>query len=147
VGVLAAQYFVLLGIWNGILYEGFNEQLTEARTVVKAVPTGSDEEIRMYLAKQAAEDGDVLKPAAVTTDQIQQFREKELPEYQDLASGKLTKQQFVINHTRDPEKAKKSQSEESDTFNGFFMLATLNVRSIISLVIASGLALRLSTNA
>ena len=145
VGVLAAQYFVALGWWNRILDEGYTESVKEARVVVKAVPTGSDAEIRGYLARQSADEGEVVKPASVSDDEVKVFKEKELPRYQELASGKLTKEQYLaqFGHKLD----KKSETEDADTFKGLFILLTINIRGVISLVIAGGLAYRLSTNA
>lgn len=145
VGVLAAQYFVALGWWNRIRDEGYAENVKEARLVVKAIPTGSDAEIRGYLAKQSADEGEVVKPAAVSDDEVRIFKQKELPRYQDLASGKLTKEEYLaqLGHKTD----KKSATEETATFNGLFILLTINIRGVISMVIASGLALKLSTNA
>ena len=65
-GVLAAQYFVALGKWHNVVHSyedaGYTDSITEAKNVVKVIPTGSDGEIRIYLAKQNAEDGDAIKP-------------------------------------------------------------------------------------
>ena len=145
VGVLAAQYFVALGWWNNLRDLGYNESVKEARLVVKAIPTGSDGEIRDYLAKQFAEEGEVVKPASVSDAAVKQFKDKELPRYQELASGKLTKEQYLAQSGRKMDK--KSESEEDDTFKGVFILLTINIRGVISMVIASGLAFRLSANA
>jgi hypothetical protein len=151
VGVLAAQYLVILGLWNSVISvaedAGYSERLTQAKEVVKAVPTGADSEIRMYLAKQAAEDGEAVKPASVSDDEIKEFKEKELPEDQDFASGKITKDQYMTQAGMDPEKTKKFMSEEGNTFKAFFILYTLNLRAIISMVVGAGLAFKLSTNA
>ena len=151
VGVLAAQYFVILGLWNEVVHgaqdAGYSERLVIAKEVVKAIPTGSDSEIRMYLARQAADPGEVAKPASVSADEVKEFTEKELPEYQDLASGKITKDQYLARSGADPEKMKKFMSEEGNTFKAFFILYSLNLRAIISMVIGAGLAYKFSTNA
>jgi len=145
VGVLAAQYFVALGIWNEVLDEGYTDSVKEARQVVQAVPHGTDDEIRGYLAKQSAEDGEAVKPSAVSDDDVKEFKQKELPQYQDLASGKTTKEQYLQNLGIKTDK--KTQSEEEDTFKGIFILLTINIRGVISMVIAAGMAYKLSTNA
>ena len=151
VGVLAAQYFVILGLWNEVVHvaedAGYSERLATAKEVVKAVPSGSDSEIRMYLARQTADAGEVVKPAAVSADEVKEFKEKELPEYQDLASGKISKDQYLARFGADPEKMKKFMSEEGNTFKAFFILYSLNLRAIISMVIGAGLAYKFSTNA
>lgn len=87
------------------------------------------------------------KANAMLHDEVKEFREKSLPEYQDLASGKLTKEAYLVRSGRDPEKLKQLEKTEDSTFKGIFMLLTLNARSIISLVVGAGLAFKLSTNA
>jgi hypothetical protein len=145
VGVLAAQYFVLLGIWNTALYGVYTESVAEAKQVVKAIPTGSDAEIRKYLADQTAEDSDVVKPGSVSDDDVKHFRERELPQYQDLASGKITRDQYMAGN--DPEKAKKFENHEGDTFKGLFVMIAFNMYGVASLVFGGGLAYKLSANA
>lgn len=150
VGVLAAQYLVILGIWNNLIQDtldaGYSSAVAEAREIVKAVPAGSDEEIKMYLARQSADEGEAVKPAEVSAEEVKALRDH-LPEYQDLASGKISKDQYLISHGHDLDKLKKLQNTQSDTFKGLFMLLTLNLRSIISLVLGAGVAFKLSTNA
>jgi len=145
--VLTAQYFVLLGLWNQVLFAGYTWSVNEAKAAIQAVPTGSDAEIRMYLARQASDDEEVVKPGAVTDDQIRVFREKKLSEYRDLASGKTTKEQYLVNSAQDPAKASKFLNTQQDTFKGFYILWTLNLGGVISLVLGGGLAYRFSTNA
>jgi len=145
IGVLAAQYFVLLGIWNTELYAGYTESVDEAKQVVKAVPTGSDAEIRTYLTGQAAEDSDVAKPASVSEDDIKHFRERELPQYRDLASEKITRDQFLAGN--DSEKANKFENQQADTFKGLFVMIAFNMYGVISLALGGGLAYKLSANA
>jgi hypothetical protein len=145
VGVFAAQYFVLLGMWNKILDEGYADQVKEARQVVKAVPTGSDAEIRSYLASQSAEEGETIKPSEVRDADIQDFKQNELPEYQGLASGKVTREQYLAKFGRKFDK--KSEEQDSSNFKGFFILETCGLTRIIVMVVAAGVAYKLSTNA
>ena len=147
VGILAAQYFVLLGTWNQLLDEGYTDSIKEAKEVVKAVPTGSDAEIRGYLARQSADEGETVKPGSVSDEEVKEFREKLLPEYQNLAAGKETKEQYLINAGANPDKVKNFQEDQANTFKAYFMLQTLGLRRIILMVVAGGLAFKLSTNA
>ena len=151
VGIMAAQYFVVLHVWHDAIHAvedfGYTDNLKESQAVVKAIPTGSDAEIRMYLARQMMDEGGVAKPQAITADDVKEFREKELPEYQDLASGKETKEQYMAKNGLDPAKFKKLDETQDSTFKGVFLLLTLNLRSIISMVIGAVLAYRLSANA
>lgn len=151
VGVLAAQYFVALGQWNKLAhaYEdgGYTASVTEAKQVIKVVPTGSDAEIRMYLARQMMDENDAIKPSAVSDDDVKEFREKQLPQYQDLAGGKITKDQYLAKLGLDSDKMKKFQNEEGDTFKGLFLLITLSRVGLISMIAGAGLAYKMSTNA
>lgn len=151
VGIIAAQYFVALEKWNKVVhgYEdaGYTASIKEAQDAVKVIPTGSDGEIRMYLAKQNAEDGEAVKPSSVTDADVKEFRAKQLPEYQDLAAGKVTKDQYLAKMGLDTEKLKKFQNEEGDTFKGLFMLIMLSRVGLVSMVIGAGVAYKMSTNA
>jgi hypothetical protein len=150
-GVIGAQYFVALGWWHqtthGFEDAGFSMIADSAKEVVKAIPTGSDEEIRNYLAKEAAGEDDKPDPKAVSDDAVKQFREKQLPEYQDLASGKETKEQYFAKHGIDPAKMKKAEDAVEDTFQGLFLLLLLSKVGIFSLIASAGLAYKMSTNA
>src|SRR6266404_1364700 len=100
IGIVGAQYLVARSWWNGGTdltpsKSAYEQSVAEAKKVVKAVPTGSDQEIRMYLAKEeAADSGDKIDPKSITQDEIKAFRETNLPEAQNLASGKITKQEY-----------------------------------------------------
>jgi hypothetical protein len=149
--VIGAQYLVALERWHKIVgtYQdaGYSESIAEAKKVVTVVPTGSDGEIRMYLAKQSVEDGEAIKPASVSDDDVKEFREKQLPEYQDLASGKVTKDQYLAKMGLDSDKMKKFQDEEEGTFKGVFLLILFSRVGIISLIAGAGLAYKLTANA
>lgn len=152
VGVVGAQYLVALERWHKIVHgiedAGYTISVTEAREVVKAVPTGSDAEIRLYLVKQKALDSDEQPAVNTITDrEVKEFREKQLPEYQDLASGKETKELYLAKNGIDANQVKKFQDTEENTFKDVFLLLLLSKMGIISLIIAAGVAYKLSTNA
>jgi hypothetical protein len=152
-GIIGAQYFVALGWWHEfsptqIFNSVYTNNVMVAKEVVKAVPTGSNEEIRNYLAREEAGDsGEKTNPAAVTKEDIKEFREKNLPEYQDLASGKITKEQFNAKHGIDDARLKKVEDSEENTVKGIFLLLLVSRGNIISLLVAAGLAFKMSTNA
>jgi hypothetical protein len=158
VGVLAAQYFVALDRWhkgseiNGEITQaiedgGYTESVKQAKEVVKVIPNGSDAEIRMYIAKQQAEDGQPPKLESISNDQVTDFRNTELTNYQDLASGKLTKEEFWAKNGFDPKEAKKAADTEESTFKGLFILLTLTRAGIFSMIAGAALAFKLSANA
>ena len=150
-GVVGAQYFVALERWHKIVHgfedAGYTMSVAEAKDVIKAVPTGSDVEIRMYLAKQAVGEGEAAKPADVTDEEVKEFRDKQLPDYRDLASGKETRADYLTKNGLDTAKMKKFQDEEEGTFKGVFLLLLMSKVGIISLIGGAGLAYKLSTNA
>lgn len=151
-GIVGAQYFVALGWWHDALSTGFGDSaytvnVRQAKEVVTAIPTGSDGEIRNYLAKEDADEGDKPDPNSVSADDVKQFREKDLPEFQDLASGKMTEAQYDASKGIDPVQEKKLEQTEESTFKGVFLLLLISKANIVSLVVAAGVAFRLSANA
>jgi hypothetical protein len=152
-GIVAAQYAVSRVWWNQSTHAiakefGYEGRVTEAKKVITAIPTGSDQEIRIYLAKQAADAGEKPDPKAITDQEIKEFREASLPEFRDLASGKLTKAEWEKQHA--PELAIMSKVEgQSDegTFKAMFLLLLLSRINIISMVVAAGTAFKLCANA
>jgi hypothetical protein len=150
-GIVGAQYFVAMGWWHEIMGKGFadsayTENINKAKEIVKAVPTGSDEEIRIYLAKEDVDEGEKPDPSAVSKEDIKEFKDG-LPEFQDLASGKMTEAQYDAKHNIDPEKEKKIRTEVEGTFKGIFLILLLNKVNLVSLVAAAGLAFKMCTNA
>jgi len=152
VGIVTAQYFVAMSWWhealdNGVGNSAYAISVKEAKMVVKIVPIGSDSEIRNYLAKEAAEDGDKPNPSSVSDDEVKQFRDKNLPDFQDLASGKVTKAQYDAKNGIDPVQEEKEKKSEDDTFQGVFLLLLFSRTNIFSLAAAAVLAFKLSANA
>lgn len=151
-GIVGAQYLVARGLWN----EGsaarahdssYETRVAEAKKVIGAVPTGSDDEIRKYLAKEAADEDEKPDPKAITSDEIKEFRDNQLPEFRDLASGKITKEEFEKKNQIDPEEQKKELAAEEGTFKAVFLLLLLSKFNLVSCVIAAGLAYKLCSNA
>ncbi|MBC8097588.1 MAG: hypothetical protein H7Y43_17435 [Akkermansiaceae bacterium] len=154
--VFGAQYFVALNWWNEVKTGGaaltesiYEESVKEAHRVVTAVPTGSDQEIRIFLAKEEAVEAETApNPGAVAAEEIQDFRENALPEYRDLASGKLTKAAFMERFQSPKNTADNIDKEEdSRTFQTIFMLLILGKVGLFSLCAGAGLAYKMSTDA
>jgi hypothetical protein len=157
IGIIGAQYFLEVQKLHGdedlntvnqsIEDGGYAESVKQSKDVVRAVPTGSDAEIRMYLAKQQAEDGQAPKLESVGNDEVSQFRENELTNYQDLASGKLTKDQFWAKNGFDPKEAKKLLDTEDNAVTGLAVVIAVFKAGIFSMIAGGALAFRLSANA
>jgi len=119
----------------------------QARSAVKAIPTGSDAEIRMYIAKQQTEDGQAPKLETISNDQVKQFRETELTNYQALASGQLTKEAYWAKIGFDPKAAKKIVATGENAVSGLVLIIAVLKAGIISMLAGAGLAFKLSANA
>jgi hypothetical protein len=151
-GIIGAQYFVALSLWHEYSPEKvasslYESSVTEAKEVVKIVPTGSDAEIRAYLAKSAADDGEKLKPDDITSDDINDFRQNQLPEYQGLANGQITKEEFEKKNELKNADAQTGKNSDEDTVKNIFLLLLVSRTNIFSMAAAAALAFKLSTNA
>jgi hypothetical protein len=130
---------------------GYSASVKEAKNVVKEIPTGSDSEVRLYLAKQQAEEGQPPKIETISNDEVKQFRDNELTNYQDLASGKLTKEQYWAKNGFDPKAAKKvldaGETAANAAVSGVAVVLAVFKAGIFSMIVGAGLAYKLSTNA
>jgi len=157
IGILAAQYILTLQKWhsnedlnnvNQVIQDGgYAASVKQAKEVVKAIPTGADAEIRMYIAKQQTEEGQPPKPESITNDEVKEFRNSELTNYLDLASGKLTKEAFWAKNGFDPKAAKKILDTEESAESGLAIVVAIFKAGIISMIVGAGVAFKLSTNA
>jgi hypothetical protein len=150
-GIVASQYFVALIWWHNTVIatidSEYGQTVKDARAAIAAIPTGSDDEIRKYLAKQESEDGDDVTANSITADQIKDFRENQLPELQKLASGQMTKAEYDAKNGINAQQEKKDADAEKGTFIGVFLLLFLRKTTILSLCTAAGLAYKISANA
>ncbi len=151
-GIIGAQYFVARNWWNTEIsgkakVSDYETSVGEAKKVVSAIPTGSDQEIRVYLAKDSAEAGEKPDPQLVTEEEIKDFRETSLPHARELAEGKLTKEQFDKQQELENGQRATDKNEEEGTFKAVFLLLLLSKLNLVSLVGAAGLAFKVCSNA
>jgi hypothetical protein len=125
----------------------YSMQLKLAKDAVKQIPTGSDDEIRVYLVKEAVEDGDDDASNSVSATDINEFRTNELAEDQGLASGQVTEQQNDQKNGIDPAAEKKAESRAETIFAGVNFLLFLNKTNIVMIIAAVGLAYKVTANA
>jgi hypothetical protein len=121
--------------------------MTEAEEVVKAIPTGSDTEIRAYLAKLAAQDGEKVPLASISNEVVKDFHDNQLPEYQQLAGGKISKEEYEKKIQIKTTVTEAEKKEDDYTFKGVFLLLLLSRANLFSLAAAAGLAFKMSANA
>lgn len=107
-----------LRIKDDTMREVFDLAVQEAKDTVAKVPNGTDAEIIKYLSE---DDGGATE---VTADDIKEFREVDLKEARDLASGKTTFQAFTADVRKMESEIKK---EMSGTIAGAGALRLLSV--------------------
>lgn len=153
-GIIGAQYFVALDWWHAaaktqakLANAAYAFSVAEAETAVKIIRTGSDAEIRTFLAKKSAEQGEEISAATISNKEVKEFRETRLPEYQALAEGQISKEQFLEEHNLKARRTAEEMTADNNTFKGFFLLLLLGKMNLFSLVAAAGLAFKLSSDA
>ena len=147
-GIIGAQYFVAHSWWNEVSSQkptsNYEAKVEEAKKVVAAVPTGSEQEIRVYLAKELSEEEDEkVSPSQVDAADVKQFKEAQLPQFQDLASGKITKADYEKQHAEEIAEEKKEQDSEEGTFKAVFVILLLNRVSLACLCAGAALAYKM----
>lgn len=147
-GIIGAQYFVAHSWWNEMSSlrpsSTYEAKVEEAKKVVAAVPTGSEQEIRVYLAKELSDQEDEkVAPSQVDAGDVKQFKETELPQFQDLASGKITKADYEKQHAAEIAEEKKEKDSEEGTFKAVFVILLLNRVSLACLCGGAALAYKM----
>jgi hypothetical protein len=145
-GVIGAQYFVARSWWNEASSmkptSGYEVKVDEAKKVVAMVPTGSDQEIRVYLAQQMSDEDEKVKPADIDAETVKEFK-GQLPEFQDLASGKITKVDYEKQHAQEIAKEKEEANTDEGTFKAIFVLVLVNRVSLACMCPGAGLAFKM----
>jgi hypothetical protein len=152
-GIFLAQYAVTWRWWHltgeaEAARFSYEARVEEARKVIASIPNGSDQEIRLHIAKEWAEEfEEKVDLTDIDVEDIQEFRDKELPVMRDLASGETTKEEFEQSIKAEREEAQEAEEESEGTFKWYFMLMMLNKVNLVSMAAAAGLAYKMSTDA
>jgi len=93
----------------------------------------------MMMAKESADEGEKLKPADIGGEEIQTFRDKELPKLRDLASGKTTKAKY--NNDSGVE-----ELEENSGIKLLLAIKGLGLFTIGGMIITLGAAYRIAAS-
>jgi hypothetical protein len=112
----------------------YEEEMEIAKAVTKAVPNGTEEEIRAYIAKEESYGEFQVKPEDVDAEEVQEWQ-KELPKYRDLAAGKITAEQLYV---QDVEANEHEFVTKLDRI--FFILEVVGVFNIVNIFIGVGAA-------
>ena len=117
------------------------ERVTYAKKATLEVPTGSDQEIKVFLAKQSTTEGEKPDPNQITTEQIKEFRDKELPELRELSSGRMTKEQWAKKQkTLEDDAGSKQDLEESGVYRIILVAMSFGLFGIFYLIAGVGAA-------
>ncbi len=107
------------------VHKEIDKEVARAKEIVKAVPTGSESEIRAYLA---GKDGNPDTPEAIAPEAVKEFKEETLVEARDLADEKTAKE--LKQTFKNIEKA----ANESVASRVLFWIRALGVLSIFSII-------------
>jgi len=127
----------------------YEEGVAEARKIAEAIPNGTDQEIRIYLAREQAEEGEKPDPKSIQPEEIKLFRETLLQHYRDLADGKISKEEYdkqntLTASTEEPQKAKEDSER---AFKWIFLALTLSKFNLVCVIGAAGIAYKLTADA
>ncbi len=141
-----------LAVQDEEVTESFNEELADAKTLVAAVPNGTDEEIKAFLKKEYAEgyaetaqyykEAGQTPPALgdipIEPEEIAEFRTDRLEPAKDLVSGKRTEKDVR-------QELEEEDSEFSNSMVGqiIFWVFALGVFNLVSTVIGVGSAYKI----
>jgi hypothetical protein len=114
--------------------EGYASEFKRAKAAVAAVPNGTDEEIRAFLARDYSDDDDEVKPEDIGEDDIKEFRE-EFPRMRDLASGKITKAEYGKELRQTSEEV-----QDSGFFKIYLLIRTIGIFNIVNIILGVGAA-------
>lgn len=128
---------------------GYKVQVEEARKVVAAVPNGTDQEIRLYLAKEQADDGEKPDLKSIEPDEIKGFKEVDLSYARKLADGTFTKEEYDKEHTvtMSAEDRQKEKEEGERVFKWVFLAFVMSKFNIICVIGAAGIAYKMIADA
>jgi hypothetical protein len=151
-GVVGCQYLVARSWWGRDVRQdagsAYDIAVKEAKKVVAAIPNGTDDEIRAYLAKEDADPGEKPNPQSITAEEIKDFRDTTFKETQMLASGQVAKADYEkkIKDEQAKEDANRFLSDEG-TFKAVFLILFLSKANLVSLVVGAGAAFKACANA
>lgn len=127
----------------------YDERVEEAKKVMAAIPNGTDQEIRMYLAKEWAEEGEKPDPKAITADDIREFKSEDLPTYRKLADGSYTREQYDKDHTitLTAEEKQEIKKEGERVLKWVFLAFLVGKFNLVCMAGAAGVSYKIIANA
>ena len=130
------------GIDTEAIFETYDEKMAEAK---EAVAAKTDEDIKNFLQNQYrrqfekfAEKGEKFEPMGFDKEDVDEFKEMDLPEYQDFANGKPSREEYE----RDIKQAKQAGTWATRIFTLLEVIIFTGLIGIFSLIFALAVAYR-----
>jgi hypothetical protein len=114
--------------------EGYTERVAYAKRAVQAIPNGSDQEIRVFLAKEASDEQETVKPEEIEAEDVQ-LAKGDLSELRDLASGKITKEQYGKDLRKGSD-----ELHQSGVFKIYLLIRALGIFNVVNIFLGVGAA-------
>lgn len=127
----------------------YDERLAEAKKVVAAIPKGTDQEIRLYLAREQAEEGEKPDLQSIEPREIQEFKDEALPRYRQLADGTISRDAYDKEHTvtLSAEERQEMKKEGERVFKWAFIALLMGKFNLICIAGSAGVAFKMIANA
>lgn len=114
--------------------EEYEIAVTEAKRVVASAPNGTEQEFRVYLAKEYSGLGVTVTPAEIEAEAVEEMQ-AEFPRMRQLVDGSLSREQYLQQ-----EQAAGVDIDETDIMNFYLIFRTLGIFNIINIVLGIGAA-------
>lgn len=130
------------GIDTEAIFETYDEKLAEAK---EAVAAKTDDDIKNFLQNQHrrqfekfAEKGEKFQPVGIEKEDVDDFKEFDLPEYKDFANGKPSREEYE----QDIKSAKQAGTWATRIVTIFSVIISTGILGIFSLIFALAVAYR-----
>jgi hypothetical protein len=110
--------------------ELYEDELKGARKIVTVIPNGTDQEIRLFLAREMTEEGESPNLDLVSNQLVKDFREGKLQEARAIASGKKTKEDL-----RAEWKKNEDELHKTPILRAIFWVKALGIFNIIAILV------------
>lgn len=122
--------------------QAYDDEMTDAKKVVADVPNGTDDEIRRYLLKQMATEGERPDSSQITADEIKIFHDVTWQKSKDFADGKTTREDYR-------KEREKLEDQVSNTLVAriIFWVMALGIFNIFYTIAGVGLAYKIGIGA
>ncbi|MEY2465989.1 MAG: hypothetical protein QOD03_510 [Verrucomicrobiota bacterium] len=116
----------------------YEEEMKEARDVIKEMPNGTEDEIKQYLAKETVAEGEKPNLSQITTEEVKSYHDFSWVKNKDLVDGKTTKDDYRKTHNL-------NFVTQSIIGKVIFWVLALGIFNLFSTCVGVGLAYKLGT--